>query len=233
MRFPQPLVEARLMHRYKRFFAAVRFADGTAATAHCANTGAMLGLTAPETAVLVADAAGGKRTLPWSLEMVEQFGDWVGINSSRPNTLVAEALAAGKITEFAGYDIMRREVRYGANSRVDFLLAGEGLPDAYVEVKNVHFSREKGLAEFPDTATARGAKHLRELAAMRAAGKRAAMLYLVQRNDAEAMSISRDLDPVYGAAFDQARAAGVEMIAYKCRLSATEIVVTNPVPVVG
>ncbi|HVY20548.1 MAG TPA: DNA/RNA nuclease SfsA [Bauldia sp.] len=230
MRFPQPLVEARLVQRYKRFFAAVRFADGALATAHCANTGAMLGLSEPGTRVLVADASGGTRTLPWSLEMVEQFGTWVGVNSARPNALVAEAVAAGRIAEFAGYDQVRREVRYGANSRVDFLLAGEGMPDLYVEVKNVHFSRTKGRAEFPDTPTERGAKHLRELIAMRAAGHRAAMLYLVQRGDAKAMSISRDLDPVYGAAFDAARAAGVEMLAYKCRLSAREITVTTPVP---
>ncbi|MEJ0013241.1 MAG: DNA/RNA nuclease SfsA [Bauldia sp.] len=231
MRFSPPLTEATLVRRYKRFFADVQFADGSFATAHIANPGAMLGLNTPGLRVWVEKVVSKTRKLPWSLEIVEQDGALVGVNASRPNNLVAEALALGGIAEFAGYDVIRREVRYGTNSRIDFLLAGAGKPDAYVEVKNVHFSRAKGRAEFPDSVTERGAKHLRELAAMKAAGHRAAMLYLVQRDDTAAMSISRDLDPAYGAAFDDARRAGVEMLAYQCRLSVEEIAVTTPLPV--
>lgn len=232
MRFPQPLTEARLVRRYKRFFADVEFADGTMATAHVANPGAMLGLNAPGLRIWVEKITSETRTLPWSWEIAEQNGALVGVNASRPNNLVAEALVRNGIAEFAGYDIIRREVRYGTNSRIDFLLAGAGKPDAYVEVKNVHFSRVTGRAEFPDSVTERGAKHLRELAAMKTAGHRAAMLYLVQRDDTAAMSISRDLDPAYGAAFDDARAAGVEMLAYGCRLSVEEIAVTTQLPVI-
>ncbi len=158
------------MRRYKRFFADVEFADGRVATAHVANPGAMLGLTDPGLRVLVEKIVSKTRTLPWSLEIIERDGSLVGVNASRPNNLVAEALAQNAIAEFAGYDVVRREVRYGENSRIDFLLAGEGRPDAYLEVKNVHFSRTRGLAEFPDSVTDRGAKHLRELAAMRNAG---------------------------------------------------------------
>jgi sugar fermentation stimulation protein A len=233
MIFIPPLTEARLVQRYKRFFAAVRFSDGSFATAHCANPGAMLGLTHPDSRVLVANVASRTRTLPWSLEAVEDAGHWVGVNASRPNGLVADALARGAISEFAAYPGVRREVRYGANSRVDFLLTGDGMPDAYVEVKNVHFLRRKRLAEFPDSVTARGARHLRELAAMRAAGHRAALLYVVQRDDADALAVSRDIDPEYGAAFDAARAAGVEMLAYRCRISPAEVTLTTPLPVLG
>jgi sugar fermentation stimulation protein A len=233
MLFSPPLTEATLVQRYKRFFAAVRLADGTLATAHCANPGAMLGLTAPGSRVLIAAVASKTRTLPWSLEAVEQDGTWVGVNASRPNSLVAEALERGAIAELRGHTGTRREVRYGTNSRIDFLLSAEGRPDTYVEVKNVHFLRTKALAEFPDSVTERGAKHLRELAGVAAAGGRAVMLYLVQRSDVTALAISRDIDPAYGAAFDVARAAGVEMLAYRCRVSPAEIVVTKPVKVVG
>jgi sugar fermentation stimulation protein A len=192
----------------------------------------MLGLNTPGLRVWADKVTSRTRTLPWSLEIVEQDGALVGVNASRPNNLVAEALARNGIVEFAGYDTVRREVRYGSSSRIDFLLAGGGKPDAYVEVKNVHFSRAQGRAEFPDSVTERGAKHLRELAGMRKAGHRAAMLYLVQRSDTAALSISRDLDPAYGAAFDDARATGVEMLAYQCRLSVEEITVTTQLPVI-
>jgi sugar fermentation stimulation protein A len=233
MLFSPSLTEARLVQRYKRFFAAIRLADGTLATAHCANPGAMLGLTTPDARVLVTKVESKTRTLPWSLEAVEQNGAWVGVNASRPNTLVAEALAAGRIAELGGYETVRREVRYGTASRVDFLLAAADRPDAYVEVKNVHFLRREGRAEFPDSVTDRGAKHLRELAGMRTAGHRTAMLYVVQRSDTTALSISRDIDPAYGEAFDQARAAGVEMLAYQCTVGPAEIAITTPLPVVG
>jgi sugar fermentation stimulation protein A len=122
-------------------------------------------------------------------------------------------------------------VRYGTNSRIDFLLSGNARPDAYVEVKNVHLSRADGLAEFPDSVTARGAKHLAELSAMAAAGHRAVMLYLIQRGDAAEFALARDIDPTYAAAFDRALQAGVEMIAYDCRLSLEEIAVGGRVPV--
>ena len=233
MRFPSPLTEGRLIRRYKRFLADVQLATGEAVTVHVANPGAMRGLAEPGMRVFVSRSASLTRKLPWSLELVETGGNLVGINTSHPNRLVEEAIGADAIAELTGYELLRREVAYGKNSRIDILLSGVGKPDAYVEIKNVHFSRAKGRAEFPDSVTARGTKHLGELTAMVAAGKRAAMLYLVQRSDTESLALARDIDPVYGAAFDAAHAAGVEMLAYQCQITPEEIVVTTRLPVLG
>ena len=137
------------------------------------------------------------------------------------------------VTGLAGYATIRREVPYGRNSRIDLLLSGEGRAQAYVEVKNVHLSRKPPLAEFPDSVTARGTKHLAELTDMVAAGHRAVMVYLVQRSDCTAFRLAADIDPTYAAAFAKARAAGVEAIAYDCRLSEDEIAVAGSLPVLA
>jgi sugar fermentation stimulation protein A len=231
MRFPAPLAEGRLIRRYKRFLADVELADGSVVTVHCANTGAMTGLAEPGMRVLLSRSANLTRKLPLSWEMVEGDGGLVGINTAHPNRLVAEAIADGTIAELAGYDTIRREVKYGRNSRIDLLLSAAGRPDAYVEVKNVHLSRTAGLAEFPDSPTLRGTKHLVELADMAAAGYRAVMFYLVQRSDCAAFRLATDVDPDYSAAFAKARSAGVEMIAYDCRIDREGIVVNRPLPV--
>lgn len=233
MRFPSPLIEGRLVRRYKRFLADIALESGEIVTVHCANPGSMIGLAEPGMRVLLSRATNPKRKLPWSWELVEADGALVGINTSHPNTIVAEAIAGGAIAELAGYDLIRREVRYGRNSRIDFLLSASGRPDAYVEVKNVHLSRTKGLSEFPDSVTARGAKHLAELSDMVAAGHRAAMLYLIHRGDTTAFKLARDIDPAYAAAFDRATAAGVEMLAYQCRVTPEEVAVIGRIPVVG
>ena len=190
----------------------------------------MLGLAEPGSRVLLSRSAKPSRKLPWSWELVEVAGGLVGINTAHPNTLAAEAIGAGAIPELAGYATLSREVRYGRNSRVDLLLAAPDRPIAYVEVKNVHLLRRAGLAEFPDAVTARGAKHLGELSAMVAAGHRAVMLFLIQRTDAERFALARDVDPTYGAAFDRAKTAGVEMLAYDCRISVDEIAVARRIP---
>jgi sugar fermentation stimulation protein A len=191
----------------------------------------MLGLAEPGMRVFLSRSDKAGRKLPLSWELVEADGGLVGINTALPNRLVEEALREGRIAEFAGYHDIRREVAYGNGSRVDFLLGGAGRPEAYVEVKNVHFSRRPGLAEFPDSVTARGARHLDDLSAMVTAGHRAVMVYLVQRTDSQDFAICRDLDPVYGAAFDRARAAGVGMIAYRCRITPAEIRLDAAIPV--
>lgn len=231
MRFASPLTEGRLISRYKRFLADVEFAGGGVATAHCANPGAMTGLAEPGMRIFLSRSQGTTRKLPWSWELVEVSGGLVGINTAHPNRLIAEAIASDAIAELCGYDTARREVRYGTNSRIDFLLSGAARPDAYVEAKNVHLSRTEGLAEFPDSVTARGAKHLAELSAMAAAGHRAVMLYLIQRGDAAEFALARDVDPTYAAAFDRAFRAGVEMIAYDCRLSLEEITLGRRIPI--
>lgn len=224
MKFPKPLVEARLIRRYKRFLADVIMADGTEITVSVPNTGSMLGLTAEGSRILLSHSDSKTRKYPYSWEMVEADGGWVGINASIPNKLAAEAIAAGLIDDLADYPVIRPEQRYGNKSRIDFLLQHPERPPAYVEVKNVHFMRVPGLAEFPDTVTARGTRHLEELTAIRAEGARAIMLYVIQRSDCTRFSLCSDLDPAYCAAFARARRAGVEAFVIGCHMSAEEIV---------
>ncbi len=230
MEFPKPLLTGRLIKRYKRFLADVELDTGEQVTAHCANPGSMMGLTTAGAKVWLSQSDNPKRKLKYSWELLQVDGAMVGINTAHPNGLVEEAISGGVIGELAGYQTLRREVKYGKNSRIDILLQDDGRPDCYVEVKNVHLLRRPGLAEFPDSVTARGAKHLVELSNMVKDGHRAVMVYLVQRDDADRFMLARDIDPAYGAAFDQAVAAGVEAIAYGCALSADGIQVTGPVP---
>jgi sugar fermentation stimulation protein A len=235
MRFATPLIPATLIRRYKRFLADVVLATGEEVTVHVANPGAMIGLSSPGSRVWLSKSDNPRRKLAHSWELVEvDFGagaESVGINTGHPNGLVAEALRAGAIPELAGYATARREVRYGKNSRIDFLLEAPAKPPCYVEVKNVHLMRRPGLAEFPDCVTARGAKHLDELGRAIAAGNRAVMLFLIQIGSATSFALARDIDPAYGAAFDRARGAGVEAIAYKCLLTTEGIEIVQPVPV--
>ena len=220
MRFQTPLVPALLLRRYKRFLSDVVLEeDGREVVAHCPNPGAMLGLADPGMRVWLEPNDDPKKKLKFGWRLVElPGGHLAGIDTAVPNRVVGEALRAGKVPGLETYSGVRAEVKYGQNSRVDFLLTEPGLPDVYVEVKNVHLRREGDLAEFPDCVTARGAKHLEELSAMVAAGHRAVMLYLVQRTDCGRFDLARDLDPAYGAAFDRARAAGVEAIAMGTRI---------------
>jgi sugar fermentation stimulation protein A len=235
MRFAAPLIPATLIRRYKRFLADVALASGETVTAHCANPGSMIGLMAPGARVWLSKSANPKRKLGYSWELVEaDFGggpELVGINTSNPNALAAEAIAAGLVPELTGYPSVRREVKYGRNSRVDFLLEAPGRPPCYVEIKNVHLMRQTGLAEFPDAVTKRGAKHLVELADMAAAGARSVMMFLVQIGSAERFALARDIDRAYGAEFDQARRAGVEAIARRCRLTHEGIEVAEPIKI--
>jgi len=235
VKFAADLVPARLVRRYKRFLADVELADGSMVTAHVANPGAMTGLTAPAARVWLSHSSNPKRKLPYAWELVEaDFGaghELVGVNTALPNALVAEALAAGVIPPLAGYAVTRREVKFGQNSRVDFLLEDPARPPCYVEVKNVHLMRRPGLAEFPDSVTARGAKHLDELATVARAGSRAVMLYVIQIGSAEALGFARDIDPAYGLAFDRAWGAGIEALAYRCRITPEGLALAAPVPV--
>lgn len=235
MQFPSPLLQGRLVSRYKRFFADVELDDGTTVTAHCPNPGAMLGLKEPGLRAFLSESANPKRKLRYTLELIEANDDGqatlVGINTGHPNRLVEEAIQDGTISELGDYEVLRREVKYGAASRIDILLEGETRPSCYVEVKNVHLRRRPGLVEFPDSVTSRGAKHLNELGDMVDQGHRAVMVFLVQRGDGDRLDIARDIDPAYGAAFDAARDRGVEMLAYRCALSPDGIRVTGPIPV--
>jgi sugar fermentation stimulation protein A len=234
MRFPRPLVPATLIRRYKRFLADVTLDTGETVTVHCANSGTMMGLNAPGNRVWLLPKTG--TTLPYSWELVEVAlpggSQCVGINTMHPNRLAEEAIVAGRIAALAGYPDLRREVRYGENSRVDLVLAGGGRPPCFVEVKNVHLMRRAGLAEFPDCVTARGAKHLGELARVVAEGGRAVMLFVVQMR-AECFALADDLDPGYAAAFTAARAAGVEAIACTCTVTPEGIAVEREIAITG
>jgi sugar fermentation stimulation protein A len=230
MEFATPLVRGRLLRRYKRFLADVMLEDGRETTAHCPNPGAMLGLDAPGSAIWLEPAPPGRK-LPYSWKLVElDAGHLAGIDTGVPNRVVAEALAAGRVPALTGYDAFRPEVRYGTASRVDFLATGPGLPPAYVEVKNVHLRRDGDWAEFPDCVTSRGARHLRELAAMVAAGHRALMLYVVQRTDCARMRLAADLDPAYARAFAEAQAGGVEAVAHAARITPAGVWLEHELP---
>jgi sugar fermentation stimulation protein A len=236
MRFPSPLQRGRLVQRYKRFLADVVLDSGATVTASCPNTGSMLGLTAPGARVWLSRSDSPTRKYPHTWEMVEtDLGagpSLVGINTGHPNRLVTEAIATRRVKALAGYATLRREVKYGEASRIDILLEDERKGRCYVEVKNVHMMRQAGFAEFPDCVTERGAKHLRELAAMAGEGHRAVMLFLIQRTDAKHFSIAADLDPGYAEAFRVATNAGVETLAFCCRMSEEEIALDRAVPIV-
>ena len=224
MHFDPSLVPARLIRRYKRFLADVTLEDGSDITVSVPNTGSMMGLTEPGSRVYLSRSDDPKRKYAHRLELVEADDTLVGINTGLPNRLTEEAIGAGMIGDLASYEILRREQKYGAHSRIDILLEDPTRGLAYVEVKNVHLRRRDGLAEFPDTRTARGAKHLRELGDMAEAGHRAIMVFLIQRADCERFKLCRDLDPDYASEFDRAIGRGVEACAVRCQISENAIV---------
>src|SRR6201989_2617916 len=214
MRFPAPLLPATLVKRYKRFLADVVLPSGETVTVHCANPGAMTGLNSVGARVWLSKSANPHRKLAHSWELIEvDLGggaELVGINTAHPNALAAEAIAAGAIPELTGYASLRREVKYGKNSRVDFVLEAPARPPCYVEVKNVHLMREAGVAESPDAVTKRGAKHLADLGVMAAAGARAVMLFLIQIGSARRFKLAPDLAPALGVGFGSGRALGAQ-----------------------
>ncbi len=238
MKLP-PLITGRLIRRYKRFLADVELDSGEVVTAHCANPGSMMGLNAPGIPVWLSVSDDPKRKLRYSWKLAEIDFGWCGpqlvsIDTGHPNTLAEEAILAGLIAPLAGYGTVRREVRYGRNSRIDLLLSGgdetgSQRPDCYVEVKNVHLMRQPGLAEFPDSVTSRGAKHLEELGDMVEAGHRAVMLFVVQMA-AERFAIASDIDSAYGKALERAMARGVEVLVHVCMMATDRIVLAGSIP---
>ncbi|MBU2961921.1 DNA/RNA nuclease SfsA [Citreicella sp. C3M06] len=228
MRFQTPLVPATLIRRYKRFLADARLDDGREITAHVANPGAMTGMKEIGTRIWLEPNDDPKRKLKYTWRLAEVGGAFIGVDTSVPNRMLRAALERG-VPGLEGYATVRPEVRYGENSRIDFLLEGGGVP-AWVEVKSVTLSRTHGLAEFPDTVTARGAKHLAELAIRAEAGERAVMLYLVQRTDCTAVSLAADIDPAYARAWAQATARGVETLAFGCDITPKSVSLGAPLP---
>ena len=233
MLLPQPMARGVIVQRYKRFFVDMVLDDGREITAHCPNPGAMLGVKDPGQGAWVSFSDDPKRKLPWTLQLVEANGGLVGVNTMLPNKLVAEALAAGTIPELAGYATVRPEVKYAEASRVDFLLTDPDRPPCWLEVKNCHLSRTPRLAEFPDCVAARSTRHLGDLAERVAMGDRAVALFVVQREDCDRFSACADLDPAFARGLDQAGAAGVEVLVYRCALSTTAIRIDRAIPWTG
>jgi sugar fermentation stimulation protein A len=232
MKFPDPLIPGRLIKRYKRFLADVKLKGGEIVTAHCANSGSMLNVKEPGSEVWLSPARNPDRKLRYTWELIKIGNTLVGINTALPNSIVEEAIIAGKIPELMGYATLRREVKYGKNSRIDILLEDPLLPSCYVEVKNVTLNRgikKINLVEFPDTVTTRGAKHLVELSDMITHGYRSVMVYLVQRQDGDIFTIAADIDPAYKIAFDRAMSIGVEILCYQCILDTKKIEVSKPI----
>lgn len=231
MKFPDPLIPGKLVKRYKRFLTDVELENGDIVVAHCANSGSMLSVKDADADVWLSPARNPDRKLRYTWELIRIGETLVGINTALPNGIVEEAILGGVITELAGYQTLRREVKYGKNSRIDILLEDPKRPTCYVEVKNVTLKRDPGgdgPVEFPDSVTTRGAKHLVELSDMVRDGHRAVMVYLVQRTDADHFTIAADIDPDYSAALKKAIAAGVEVLCYECKLDLDGIEVSKP-----
>jgi sugar fermentation stimulation protein A len=233
MKFASPLIEGCLISRYKRFFADIELADGSVITAHCANTGSMAGLNEPGSRVWISRADNSNRKLQYDWRIIEVGKSLIGVHTAWPNKIVKEALNNQKIPELAGYESLRREVKYGKNSRIDFLLESKNKPPCFVEVKSITLSRTKGLAEFPDSPSIRAVKHVTELTNMVKVGARAVMLYVVQRDDCDRFSIAGDVDPKYQEAITLAQKVGVESLCYACTLSPEEITISHPITILG
>lgn len=233
MQFQTPLSPARLVRRYKRFLAdMVLEGDGTAVTAHCPNPGAMTGLADPGARCWVERSDDPRRKLAHAWRLVElAAGAMACVDTALANRVVAEGLRAGAVPALAGLTGLRAEVVCGPGWRVDFMAdPGDGGPKTLIEVKSVTLARD-GWAEFPDTVTQRGTRHLRALAEAARGGQRAVMLYVVNRTDVARLRIAADIDPAYARAFDAARAAGVAMLAHGCMISTTELRLGPPVAV--
>lgn len=233
MRFSPSLETARLLRRYKRFLADIELASGEQITIHCPNTGSMLNCMVEGGQVWFSRSNDPKRKLPGTWEISETpQGRLACVNTGRANALVEEALRAGIISELAGFTGLKREVAYGEErSRVDFRLEFADGP-AYVEVKSVTLGFDGSLvAAFPDAVTQRGAKHLRELAALARQGVRAVQLYCVNISGVEAVRPAEEIDAAYAQALRAAVADGVEVLAYATRIDAEQICIDRALPV--
>jgi len=231
MKYDPPLISGKLLKRYKRFLADIEFNDGQVRIVHCANPGSMLGLTEPGNGVFVSDSQNQKRKLLYSLELIDLGNTLVSVNTHLANKLAEEAINADKVKQLSGYSSIRREVKYGQNSRIDLLLEHPNRRRCYVEVKSVTLSRTSGLAEFPDSVTKRGAKHLFELSEQVKAGCRAVQLFVIQRSDCQKFSPAADIDPEYAKALAVAQNAGVEIIVMACNITAQENYISHEIPV--
>ena len=213
---------AKLLRRYKRFLADVELPDGEELTVHCPNPGRLLSVLEEGQPALIRDSENPKRKLRWTLEALKVHGTWVYVDTMASNGAVEAAILAGKIPELSGYESLRREVPYGENSRIDLLLEDPVKGVCYVEVKTTTYLDDT-VARFPDAVTARGLKHLRELQKLVETGTRAVCFFLVTRDAVQSFGPAPEIDPAWAAAYEEARTAGVEVVAYDSRVNAGAI----------
>lgn len=226
-------ISGKLIKRYKRFFADVQLDNNKEiVTAHCPNTGSMLGLLGEGNAVKLSEANKKDRKLKFTLEIIKSNGASVGVNTHRANRIVEAALLSNKIKSIKKIIHMQREVRYGENSRIDFLVNNKD-EEIYIEVKNVTLSLKKGIAEFPDAITERGSKHLKELSKIKDKKTRAIMLYLIQRDDCKYFQIAKEIDEKYNSNLKKAIESGVEVLCYNCKFKNNKIELDKKIKFIG
>lgn len=231
MQFLPSLQQGKLLKRYNRFLADLELLSGEIITVHCPNSGSLKSVISPGQAAAYSVASNPSRKLPYTLEMVQVDSEWVGINTNWPNILISDAILQKKLQGLDIYDSHRREVKYGLNSRIDIILETDGMPSTYIEIKNTTMKRGTPAAQFPDSITSRGTKHLKELMEMRRQGHRAVMIYVIQRSDCTYFEIAHDIDPLYGQTFQQAIQDGIEVYAYQCKVSPNEITLDKQIEV--
>lgn len=232
MKFPTPLIQGRLVKRYKRFLADIALPDGEFITAHCPNTGSMKRCQQENAKVWLSRSDNPKRKYAYTWELVEVDERYLAcINTGYPNKLVGEAIRQGAVVELSGYATQKAEVKYGEKSRIDWLLTGENGESCYVEVKNVTLLEEDGHGYFPDAVTDRGRKHLLELVSMVAAGHRAVLFFCVSHTGIHAVSPAAHIDAKYAETLKQVMAQGVEVLAYAVDISTESMQISHSLPV--
>ena len=227
MKFKETLLQGTLIKRYKRFFVDIEY-QGKTITAHCPNSGSMMGLLSERNIVWFSEANNPKRKLKYTLEIIKVNNVLVGINTQLTNKIVLEALNQKKIKNLIKFNNIRTEVKFSDKTRFDFLISNNNRK-CFLEVKNVTLLREKKIAEFPDSITSRGTKHLNELRKAKNEGYKSYILYLIQRNDCDSFRIAKDIDEKYKDAFDKAIKSGVKILCYDCKLSNEEIKLNNQI----
>ena len=228
MNFENPLQPATLIKRYKRFLADVTTAGGDEITVHCPNSGSMRGCATPGSPVMLSTSPNLKRKYPQTLEMVQNDHTWIGVNTMLTNKIVADAITDGEIAELQNVDRLTREVTTSKSSRLDILLE-RGEEKIYVEVKNCSLV-EDGWATFPDSVTARGTKHLNELARLVAEGNRGIIFFLIQRTDADRFRPAAHIDPTYAETLTEVSKKGVEILAYQAEVLPESICIRRSIP---
>ena len=227
MKFKERLLQGTLIKRYKRFFIDIKYKNKTI-TAHCPNSGSMMGLQKKNNKVWFSESDNPKRKLKYTLEIIEVNKKLVGINTQSPNKIVLEAFKQKKIKKFYKYNNIKSEVKFSDNTRFDFLISNSKVK-CFVEVKNVTLVRENEIAEFPDAITSRGTKHLNELINAKKKGYQSYLLYLIQREDCKSFKIAKDIDEEYKIAYDKALKNGVKILCYDCKLNNEEIKINNQI----